>query len=1395
MGTGWRPRRTFLGGVNRTVLYWTAVFAVMGCGGGGCSSCDGCGVAPIPGGFPIEERVPNSAQIRLTESGLGFIEDNAESIVGLLLPDGLDFEIPPTDTSVDSPIFLCSDPTDIEVCRDGNCVVRGTIGTLDLAPTPSNELVATLRLQLESRRCTARDGGGSCTATEAGPLNIQLDGGFACSGGIDATIDTTGGSRPDIGIVAQIALAEETEAARAGYTKVEVLSVDLEDGRDIEDADVSFDGAGGLIGVLADLGILNLVKGLLVDAIQDQVGGLLQGVVDDQLCTTQGEFGCPNGTVADGSGPDAVCRFSADGECVPILLGTDGQGDLGAAFLGGISPGTHGPGQFVLAAGGEGEAVNDGMSVFMYGGFISTNRDFSVTPGHNSCVPVVEPPEIPTIPRVATFRGNSVPGLAEDPHVGIGVSESFLNHAGYGFFDGGLLCIGAGTPLAQELSTGLFSLLVMSLGDLTFPERNQPLAVGLRPQQPPVFEVGEGTEDDPLLAVALNELAVDFYVWSSERYIRFMTWNADMTVNLNLSVADGEIVPEVVGIDAENATVTNHEDLLTEDPDELAGIIRDVITMFADMFTSGLGGFALPELMGLELQVPEGGIQGVEESGEEFLGIFANLAVAGPSSFSFPTQTNLTVGELELDRTAMQLETWRDGALPKLTVWVTPEGPEGVDFEHSWRIDGRHWSPWTTGEELVIEDDALLFQARHELEVRSRVVGEPDSVDVTPAWAEVLVDIRAPEIWLTPSAQGTHMTAVDILSDEEHVDYRWRAVGDEWSAWEPMNGTEIDFPAAEVEVEVRDESGNVGSASNALIRGRPNPAAAGGCGCRVPGDEGRNQLPMMLLALVGFAFVRRRRSTGKRASKGGVLRVPFLFVMALALVVGGGCDCGGGTTPPDSGVPFDGEPPPPPDAPGTDAGPRELVPLMEGQLATYLDMAATGDGTLLFSGYAAGVPPRASYGDLVVGEWDSGAGEVSWTIVDGVPSADPTGSPDGWRGGISAPGDDVGLWTSIVSEGSDVWVAYHDRTNGALKFAAGGTDEFGTAESWSTHVVDEEGISGMYTSMVSSGGGPAVAYLQVVPPASLPGRPIARVRVGTASGTPGSAGDWSLETVVERAFECRPEFCPEDTFCTEGGVCAAEGGSCDECGSDEECIDGACTAVLPDPYVEDVPPAIGLHNSLAATGSGLALVFYARGGDAQATCGGGCGWGLPCVDGSCAPPGGNLFGVAQDGGAWGEPFLIDGYATGEEFVGDSGIGADLFVDEGGVWHVSYVDGAEETLRYARIEGETIDTQVVDDGSTDGSAPHPDGRHIVGDDSAIVVVGGEVRIAYQDVTAQTAVFARSGEDAWTIQVIDDADSTGYWTNQALVGSTSWVSHWFRQEMRGMEANGVRVQSID
>lgn len=1366
----------------RSTLIVAFALAATACDGG-CSGCEECGITPIPGAYPLEHRIDDSAQVRLTSSGIQFIEDNIAAIVMTFMPDGLDFDVDRQE--VDAGIT-------ITICEDNDCTAHLEIDSLEISPTDPNVLRAHIELILDSRnRAGERD---------------------RWNGTCDLDLDSRRGSRPIVGFDADIRFAgipvdDPVRAARQGYTEVIVENATLAPGQGIEDEDIRISG-----GFLGSCGALNLgfIKNFIIDMVEDQVDGLVDDAVNDALCQTRGEYGCPTGTFSvPDENPDSTCRFenNEDAQCVPILLGSDGRGDLGGNLIGGFSPGTHAYIQFLLASGGDGEAVNEGMSLFFYGGFMGMDRTFTETPAHNPCVPIVEPPPLPEIPRAAAFRANTIPGSTTETHLGIGIAEDYMDYAGYGFFDSGALCIGAGTRLSQQLSTGLVSAAIMSLPELTFPEENAALTIAVRPQLPPDFTVGTGTGDDPLLTITLPQAQMDFYVWSTERYVRFMTFQTDLVISMNLVVEDGQIVPMILGVEAENSMVTNSE-LLAERPEALAGTLETVISSFAGMLTSGISPIDLPEIMGFNLEVPEGGITQATEGEDRFLAIFANLALAGPMPYSAPVETTVEVSDLELDRTSMNPETWAEGDGNRAWLHFAAEGPLGVEYEYSYRIDGGPWSAWTTDERIQIADEILLLQARHEIEARARVAGEPLSVDASPARAELVVDILPPTVVAERTYEGIEVDATDVVSPQDALEYRFLVNGS-WTAWTAERAMPLEGDAQVELVEARDEAGNVGRSQQALIRGLPNAASGDGCGCAAPGAGSKLPLgALALLGLFGLALTRRRAREVPRRRR----RLPFLSlfsVIALSALLASGCECGDPMDPP--GPCSGGCPPasPPADTSGEicceamdmcvaydvddlcDPGftcpvdnvtldgscgvscsaCEEKPPLPPGQLATHLDAVIDDAGNVFVSGYSPGTP-GLPYGDLVFGPWNGT--EVDWEIVDGAPEGPVARGPSGWRGGVVAPGDDVGQWTSMVRQDGSFLIAYYDVGNGALKLAIGGP-----GGAWATHTVDATGDSGRYASLVLTDAGvPVVSYLRISEDTETPGNIRSAVMVATANiGSPASETDWTITEVAAGPMACRPQFCGLGTTCIEDGQCVTPTSDCSaECTGGDVCFNGSCRASLPMNYVEDMPPALGLYTSLADMGGGqLALVYYDRSA-------------------------GNVHGVHFDGAAWGAPFLIDGYARMDPDVGDSGMSADLFIDAAGLWHVAYVDGTEETLRYAQVQadGTVVTREVVDDGSTDGTERFTDGRHIVGDDASLVVdEAGGVRVVYQDATAQDAVVAvrPAGGGDWAILHFDTEGSTGYWLEQELLGSVSYAVMWWRQREMRNTLNGVRVIPLE
>ncbi|MDQ3033613.1 MAG: MYXO-CTERM sorting domain-containing protein [Myxococcota bacterium] len=1380
-----------LGSLTRPLFAVMLIFMIFACSGGGCSGCAGCGILPIPGGFPIAERIPNSAQVRLSESGITFIEENIDDIIAILLEDGLNFPIPRTEGSEFS--------VDYTICPDSDCVAHGEVESFTLDPVVPNRLNLHIRVVLDSRD----------TAGARRPIPARLDPPIFPASTCQIDLNTREGTRAYVGLVANIDFVAETRPARAGYTKIVLSNAALAEGEGIEDADVDIDGCS------AYAWLLNLFKRTIIRQLEGQVSSLIQSAADDALCQTRTDLGCPTGTHDRGdTAPDATCYYEPAGgsdECVPILLGMDGRGDLGAQFLGGFSPGAHAPGQFALASGGDGEAVNGGLSLFMVGGFMSMDRTFTESPGHNPCVPVIEPPPLPDIARAAAFRGNVIPGTSTPTHLGIGIAEDYLDYAGYGMFDSGMLCLGAGTRLSQQLSTGLVAGIAPSLRNLAFPQTAAPLTLAIRPQQPPDFTIGTDAAA-PVLTITLPQLQIDWYVWSTERYVRFMTYETDLTIEIDLTVEGGEIVPRIESVVATNSTVTNSE-LLTEMPPALASAVESVLSTFAGMLGGSISPFALPDIMGFELDVPPDGIRGVADSGEAFLGLFANLRLATtPGMLIGTAETSLEISDLSLDPSSMTIDSWGQGE--RNSVWLNfgAEGPAGADYEYSYRIDGMTWSHWTSDRRVHVDSDVLLLQARHTVEARARVRGEATSVDPTPASAELIIDVLPPELQVSRDGTGAYVAhGADLISPESALQYRFRMGDGEWTEWQSSPRLELDsilLDGGELGVEVLDEAGNVGTATLPLIRGIPNPAG-GGCDCAVASGNTDRNGPLALLAslaVLGAMILRRRRHVARSRS---VRRAVTIALLALPILLGSvGCECSTPMGPACDDACLAAVPPattmgslccPATDMcesydvdalcmPGWTCPVADVVlddtcdisctecvrkpPLDPGQLATDLDLVVAEGGEIYVSGYSPGVPPSTRYGDLVFGEVGPG-GTVTWDIVDGAPSSPITNDPDQWRGGVSAPGDDVGRWTSMADSGTALYIAYYDRTNSALRVA------IGSPGAWNVQTVDDAGDAGRYPSIVLlEGGVPAIAYMRIEPAEGGTGRLRSSVRLATASSAmPGDATDWTITEVAGADMACRPEFCGTGEACLESGECIVPTSDCaTDCSGDTQCSMGSCQPALAASHVEDLPPAYGLFANLVRTSAGLALVWYDRGQ-------------------------GNIWGAELPaiGGAWGAPFLIDGYMRGDPASGDSGIGASLFVDAAGTWHVAYVDGAEEALRYAAVAAGIVSTrETIDDGASDGTTAHTDGRHVVGDDASIVVTdGGEIRVVYQDSTSHRLMLARrpSGGGAWAVSILDGENHTGFWADQALVGGTSYVATWWREEARAGSMNGVRVLTVE
>ncbi len=1376
-------RRRNSGRASRLPLLLLAgITAAPACGSGG-GGCGCAGVTPLPGGFVNEERIENAAAVRITESGFDFLEANIGTLAGTLLGGGVDggiveFPVPESQGSFNV-IF-----TDVNytVCPGGadananppKCIAEIDLGNADLAiqPKAPHNLEVSGVIPFRLQNLPFESG--------IGDMVITLNGNDSCPG--------ENQTYAPVNVTIDISIETDTDPAHArqGYSRVRINEVAISES-DIENAiKLNCD---GFLGSIADL-----LKGLIVGQLFGGLQDTLVSSIEEQLCQAANpavDPACPTGT----NNVEGICRYgtTADADCVSIVLGTDGRANL-SGLLSGISPGTKGGMDFLLAAGGPSQ--RDDGSGYTWGDLNPTNNGATlgmmggVEPNPISgCVPISELPrpsglQIPN-ELIDDNLINNWPGNVPGPHLGLGVSESFFNYALSGMYNSGLLCIGLSTETVDLLNSGTLGLLAQSLRDLGIQQETQPIAIVLKPKSPPRVTFGNGTNltTDPLINLELKDAGFDFYVFSSDRYVRFMTATFDIGAPVNLTVTPEGLVPVLDELVIENGVIENNE-LLKEDPATLAASLQGLLSSQI----GGLLGSGLPALdlngslssLGLRLVIPETvegqgspGLRKLEKAGERYLGIFGALEVAPAMQNSMITSVELV--DTEIDQAGLRGVSMTPSNAPKITVLADVLDDYGQPVEHQVRVDGGMWKPWTRDRYLHLTGDELRIEGRHLVEVRSRNVGQPYTVDEEPAFLEVLIDTVAPEVKVTEDENGRiKLAAADLVSDEE-VLVRYRFDDGEWSKWIKQSAlSEIETPefAEQIEVESKDESGNLGTAQQGLIRGLPR-GDGGGCGCAVPGESnprfGASLALGALAAILAMARRRNRKAAAPVAAKPAAAKpvaakaARKLSSRTLLASIGlfgvmstfGGCSC-------DESTETDPDPTAKCEAP-------DCKTLEAGLIGSYTSAALDSKGTLWVSGYNEAFYESAfpKYGDLAVGPLEGAA--VNWTVIDGVPQT-PTPDPKkfnvkGFRGGQTEPGEDVGIWSSIaIDPATDrPAVAYFDRTNTALKYA-----EFnGTA--WEISVVDSapDTDTGRYAKLAFINGKPVIAYQAIESAAS--GKITSKVKLAT-----GASNGFTLEDVVVNAnTPCRNGFCTGGSVCVaDDGVCASPGSGCNACAADETCVDiggsAQCKVALTSQKIEPFPVATGLYVALAPDGNGgVGIAYYDR------------------VDGTV-----NVVNKGADG--W-TVTVVDGGPQADGTFSDTGVGTSLFIDADGTWHLAYVDGYAEALKYASFTNGTLDRETVDDGLAVNNVAFPDGQHVIGDDANVSVIQGVITVTYQDASSGDLRIAERnpGGDGWNQRVLETEYFGGFFSKQLPDGR---VVSWGRRIEPGADGNPISVGNV-
>ena len=847
---------------------------------GRSSGCGGCDTEGPP--FPNKDRVQSAIQVRLTDNGVGFLEDNLEPLLSQALPEGgLNVCLPGQGGNIIGLVQwgFCQQP-----CASGGqgCDINIGIGNVDLAVVEPSIVRATVTFR---ELAAAID-------IFANPI-------------VDCRLSINGAGFP---------VTVDLNLSTPDPTRDLTFSVENPQYQ-LSDIEIRLMGNGQALSFLCDLidGVINfpLIGDLIIGAVQgfldDALPDLIGGFVDDFTCRTcAGPEDCPaeGGAVCDGG------RCVIGDRCVPAPLGIQGELNTGE-LLSGFSPGLEARLQYLLTPGSYVQAENEGLSLGVIGG---------ATAERNRCVPPQpQPPTDIEPPRAVSLSGNLSPG-GQPYEVGIGISELLTRHLMWALYTSGTLCLGINGESIPQL--GMISLLLPDLRRLA--HGSPTLSITLSPQEVPTVTFGgnvvvpdpddEGQLmlQDPLATLRLNNVWLDFHSFIEDRWVRIFSLSTDLVIPLGVTFTpENAIVPVLgdLGMAIQNMQAHNGE-VMRDDPGRIAALLPALVGPLLPSLLDGLsGGIALPDIIGYRLDLQDNAILGVEDN--QFLGIFANLervdAQGMPMGMAAEGAVDTEVEVLDVHVPPTEAfepdapDAWRRPyvrlANKALDARLSPSGEAAHEFQ--WRVNGGAWSLFTPASEMVVRNPQFLLQGKFDIEVRARRVDDYHTLDPSPAHVQIIIDSRAPELTLTESGTQAEVAVHDWVSAREALAVEYRYGDGAWRALEP-NVDLLDLPTADqgaLQVRATDEGGNVSTATLAartqglIGRGsheeRTNPAAASGCGgcgggCVVPGQSGRPG-PAALLALLPLALGLRSRRRTQGARWGVVLA-------AVAALIALGCD-------------------------------------------------------------------------------------------------------------------------------------------------------------------------------------------------------------------------------------------------------------------------------------------------------------------------------------------------------------------------------------------------------------------------------------------------------------------------------------------------------------------------
>ncbi|MBN2362080.1 MAG: hypothetical protein JXR83_21695 [Deltaproteobacteria bacterium] len=668
---------------GRRQLSWASLALLpLLTGGLACGYGEGA-VPPLPDGLAVVDQVDNAAALRLTASGLAFMQEQQTALADILLDSQSASHRGVLELPV-GPTTLSGLGYDLEVCPDGpdlaqgKCAAAIDLGHMQLAIRSAQPRHLVLAGSVPVRVSRLRTVGSVLFLV---PLDLEV----AVSAGGNADCDPATMALQDLGLEVQIAIEVETDpahAARLGYSRLVVSDLRLAS----DDLTSGFHACGGGL----DDAALNALKGILIPLLIQTIDSGLRGAVNEQVCQRADPEAvppCPTGSRAI----DEICRYDDDA-CVSSALGVEGHlrlaelaplllidGDAAidvALALGGLPPRADDPARRL----GDLDPAAGGVTLAAFGGAVPRPASSCVTPVP---LPPLEPVALP-----GELYGNALAGWTGDgPHLALALSEQFVNRALAAAYNSGLFCITVSGQQIPELSTELLGLLLPSLKCLSFPRAAAPALIALRPQAPPqvAFE-NDVAADGPLLRLRLERATFDLYVWVNERYLRALTARFDLEIALALesSAAGLSVAARAIAV---RGTEVDNASLLREQPESVAAALTYLIEYGVERGLRDLDPIdprQLTAAFGASVSIGHYRLATLTGGGQAFVALFASLRTGEPEPVPEPepapaatgcrapdSAPTSTAGAL-LALALVALLTARPGVRPRRRRWPWP---------------------------------------------------------------------------------------------------------------------------------------------------------------------------------------------------------------------------------------------------------------------------------------------------------------------------------------------------------------------------------------------------------------------------------------------------------------------------------------------------------------------------------------------------------------------------------------------------------------------------------------------------------------------------------------------------------------------------------------------------